>query len=58
MGSPIGLQRVVLSSWHQTSLTSTSVLIIGAGAAGLAAGQALAAAGIPSVILEARDRLG
>lgn len=58
MGSPIGLQRVVLSSWQQTSLTSTSVLIIGAGAAGLAAGQALAAAGIPSVILEARDRLG
>ncbi len=35
-----------------------SVLIVGAGAAGLAAGQALLEAGIPALILEARGRIG
>jgi monoamine oxidase len=37
---------------------STDVLIVGAGAAGLAAGQALTAAGRRVIILEARDRIG
>jgi monoamine oxidase len=37
---------------------SGQVVIIGAGAAGLAAGQALRDAGVPFVILEARDRIG
>jgi monoamine oxidase len=37
---------------------SGQVVIIGAGAAGLAAGQALRAAGVPFVILEARGRIG
>ncbi len=40
--------------WQSTG----SVLIVGAGAAGLAAGQALAEAGIPALILEARGRIG
>lgn len=38
--------------------SSADVLIIGAGAAGLAAAQALTAAGRRVVILEARDRIG
>lgn len=38
--------------------TDTSVLIIGAGAAGLAAGQRLRAAGVRVTVLEARDRIG
>lgn len=36
----------------------TDVAVIGAGAAGLAAGRRLARAGVRSVILEARDRIG
>jgi monoamine oxidase len=36
----------------------TDVLIVGAGAAGLAAASELSAARIPTVILEARDRIG
>src|SRR2546423_13551371 len=37
---------------------SNSVLIIGAGAAGLAAASDLAAAGLAVTVLEARDRIG
>jgi monoamine oxidase len=37
---------------------NNSVLVIGAGAAGLAAARDLAAAGLPVTILEARDRIG
>jgi monoamine oxidase len=37
---------------------SPSVLIIGAGAAGLAAGRALHEAGCDALILEARERIG
>ena len=37
---------------------SGPVVIVGAGAAGLACAQALRAAGVPFVILEARDRIG
>ena len=37
---------------------STDVLIVGAGAAGLAAADTLAAAHLNSLILEARDRIG
>jgi monoamine oxidase len=41
------------------SVTSeTSVLIIGAGAAGLSAARDLSAAGIEVIVLEARDRIG
>jgi len=36
----------------------TDVLIIGAGAAGLAAARELSHAGIRVIILEARDRIG
>ena len=40
-------------------MTSTfPVIVLGAGLAGLAAAQTLAAAGVSVVILEARDRLG
>ncbi len=39
-------------------VNSNSVLIIGAGAAGLAAARDLAAAGLAVTILEARDRIG
>jgi monoamine oxidase len=38
--------------------TETSVLIIGAGAAGLAAARDLATAGVKVVIIEARERIG
>jgi monoamine oxidase len=34
------------------------VIIIGAGAAGLAAARELSAAGVETVVLEARDRVG
>src|SRR6476620_9082566 len=37
---------------------SGQVVIVGAGAAGLAAGRALREAGVPFVILEARARIG
>ena len=37
---------------------SLDVAVIGAGAAGLAAGEALAKAGVDVVVLEARDRIG
>ncbi len=36
----------------------TDVVVIGAGAAGVAAGRRLAAARVPAVVLEARNRLG
>ena len=36
----------------------TDVLIIGAGAAGLAAARELSCAGLRVIILEARDRIG
>jgi monoamine oxidase len=37
---------------------SPAVIILGAGAAGLAAARVLADAGVPAKILEARDRVG
>ena len=40
------------------STQSADVLIIGAGAAGLAAAQDLSAAGLKVIVLEARDRIG
>src|SRR5438552_1302384 len=39
-------------------MKTNSVLIIGAGAAGLAAAQRLTAAGVDVVVLESRDRIG
>jgi polyamine oxidase len=35
-----------------------SVIVVGAGAAGLTVGNALTGAGVPTVVLEARDRVG
>lgn len=35
-----------------------SVIVVGAGAAGLTAANALTGAGVPTVVLEARDRTG
>src|SRR5437667_2081056 len=39
-------------------MSETSVLIVGAGIAGLAAGDMLSAEGLPVVVLEARERIG
>lgn len=39
-------------------MSAPRVVVVGAGAAGIAAGRRLRAAGVPFLILEARDRLG
>jgi monoamine oxidase len=41
-----------------TSGSEFDVIVVGAGAAGLGAGQKLAQLGLPAVVLEARDRIG
>ncbi len=43
---------------HARAATDTDVVVIGAGAAGIAAAQALRAAGRQAVVLEARRRVG
>ena len=39
-------------------VSDVDIVIVGAGAAGIAAGRSLAAAGRPALVLEARDRVG
>ena len=53
-GPPLLARRVKL----EMGKTTMQVLIIGAGAAGLAAAQSLCAAGVRVCVLEARDRIG
>jgi monoamine oxidase len=38
--------------------TSNSIIVVGAGVAGLAAGRELLRAGLTPIVLEARDRIG
>jgi len=54
-----GLVSVVsLPAWAQALPTNPDVVIVGAGAAGLAAAQELMAQGVSVIVLEARDRIG
>jgi len=57
--NPSGCLRIRLSDRYNYRVSSEqSVLILGAGAAGLTAARDLAAAGIEVIIIEARDRVG
>jgi len=49
---------VALPAWAQALPTSPDVVIVGAGAAGLAAAQELIAQGVTVIVVEARDRIG
>ncbi len=53
-GTLLGGVRLALAA----PSAAPEVLVIGAGGAGLAAAKSLAAAGIPVLVLEARDRIG
>jgi len=52
------LAATALPSWARAQPANPDVVIIGAGAAGLAAAHALAAAGLSFVVVEAKDRIG
>ncbi len=49
---------LALPNWARAQAANPDVVIIGAGAAGLAAAHALAAAGLSFVVIEAKDRIG
>ncbi len=52
------LAATVLPAWARAQPADPDVVIIGAGAAGLAAAHALAAQGLTFVLIEAKDRIG
>ena len=52
------LARQATPSTKSGSSSEFDVIVVGAGAAGLGAGQKLAALGLRTVVLEARDRIG
>ena len=49
---------VTLPAWAQAVPTNPDVVIVGAGAAGLAAAEKLIARGVSVIVVEARDRIG
>src|SRR5690349_8694636 len=58
-------ERATLPIWlptwfqrHETDMHDTDVVVIGAGAAGVAAARRLAAGSVRTVVLEARSRIG
>lgn len=55
---PVGTLLMMTMTQQPQTKTTEQVLIIGAGAAGLAAARRLREAGIATTILEARDRIG
>lgn len=52
------LAASALPSWARAQAANPDVVVIGAGAAGLAAAHALATAGLSFVVIEAKDRIG
>jgi monoamine oxidase len=52
------LAAAALPAWARAQPANPDVVIIGAGAAGLAAAHALAAQGLSFVVIEAKDRIG
>ncbi|MEX2202080.1 MAG: NAD(P)/FAD-dependent oxidoreductase [Dongiaceae bacterium] len=52
------LAGATLPLWARAQSTNPDVVIVGAGAAGLAAARALAEAGLTFVLIEAKDRIG
>ena len=52
------LAATALPAWARAQASNPDVVVIGAGAAGLAAAHALAAAGLSFVVIEAKGRIG
>jgi monoamine oxidase len=52
------LARQATPSGSDNAASDFDVVVVGAGVAGIAAGQKLNALGVPAVVLEARDRIG
>jgi monoamine oxidase len=52
------LGTAALPTWARAQASNPDVVVIGAGAAGLAAAHALAASGLSFVVIEAKDRIG
>ena len=57
-GSPVLARQATPAPSARSGSSDADVIVVGAGLAGMGAGQALKLRGIPAIVLEARDRIG